>query len=757
MTEPMFRVTDRRRGTRTASGLVVGGSIEEAKEFARRTGRLPREGVTYTGMGDSNPLSRARGEDDVVTEMRRNRRIGMRRTATSPGVGSGTGIPGGAMAGNNVSFATGRPRDPMFYWRQNNIPYDVTKDDELKKIREFCRLLYITHPVVAACTDIFTKFPLQGMALECKDEQLKEFYETLFFDQLDYKNYLQDLGREYWLVGEAWPLGSFNEILGVWEDEELLNPDDIQVERSPFLRDPRFLIKLPETLRRVLQQRSPAWEYDKLMKAYPELAAYAGDDALMPVSNILLKQIKFKADTFHKRGLPILMRGFRAIVQEEMLNTALDAIADRLYTPLILAKLGASATDLGTDMPWVPTQNDLENFEESIDAALAGDFRVITHHFATDMQPVFGRENMPDLSADFDRVLDRILMVYGISRTMLNGAEQGETYAADALNRDMVSQTLTDYQQLIKDFFRDRALVVAEAQEHYDYDVRGGQRYVKMEEVVVPDEETGEEKIIEQPALLVPDLTFKTMTLADQEQERQFMEALNMSGVPVPYQRRLVGTGLQFDEMIEKRQSEQVALAVAEQETRRETFKALRDAGLPIPDDLAQDFQPKALPANQSAMPNAIPPQQGAGDMAIPTLGAVPPDYPALAPGPQDQQGEDEDPNATPPPGQANPLGQVIMMPNMTPQEDDQRPPESDEQRKRMPKPAKKIDPYEQFFKDRRNMVREATRSYYVPFENDPEAPLKERYPNGRFGDPKHIGMRQYIQVDDEYRLPKEA
>lgn len=759
MTEPGFSVTDRRR-TRRTSGIVVGGSVEEAKEYARRMGRMPREGVTFTGMGDTNPYSRQfsrnRTEEQVIEEMRLNRRVAnLRRHATSPG--PSTGIPGGGLAGNNVSFATGRPRDPMFYWRQNNIPYDVTKDDELKKIREFCRLLYLTHPVIAACTDIFTKFPLQGMDLECKDEQLKDFYATLFFDQLDYPNYLKDVGREYWLVGEAWPLGSFNEILGVWEDEELLNPDDVQVERSPFLRDPRFLIKLPETLRRVLQQRSPAWEYDKLMKAYPELQAYAGDDALMPVSNILLKQLRFKGDTFHKRGIPILMRGFRAIVQEEMLNTALDAIADRLYTPLILAKLGASASDLGTDMPWVPTQNDLENFEESIDAALAGDFRIITHHFATDMQPVFGRENMPDLSADFDRVLDRILMVYGISRTMLNGAEQGETYAADALNRDMVSQTLTDYQNLIKDFFHDRALVVAEAQEHFDYDVRGGKRYVKMEEVVVADEETGEEKIIEQPALLVPELTFKTMTLADQQEERQFMEALNQAGVPVPYSRRLVGTGLDFDDIVEKRQSEQVALAVAEQETRRETFKALRDAGLPIPDDLAQDFQPKALQAGTPAMPNALPGQ----DAAIPTLGATPPDLPVLAPTMQDQQEDTDEQSEAGPPGAANPLGQVIMMPNaQIPQPGDQRPPESDEQRGRMPKPAKRerheLDPYDQFRARHFGQVKHAARDYFVPYVDEPEVPLQNRYPRGRFGDPRHIGMRVYVEVPEEYRVPDE-
>src|SRR4051794_30309320 len=83
------------------------------------------------------------------------------------------GALGGQFGGNGdaVTMATGRPRDPMFYWRQNNIPFDFTKPEEQRKIREFCRLLYMTHPVIAACVDIYSKLPLQGMHVECKDEQ----------------------------------------------------------------------------------------------------------------------------------------------------------------------------------------------------------------------------------------------------------------------------------------------------------------------------------------------------------------------------------------------------------------------------------------------------------------------------------------------------------------------------------------------------------------------------------------------------------
>ena len=988
-----FSVNDRRASRRP--NLIVGQSVSEAKEIVRRQGgRLPNEGAVYPAVGDTNPLARfsPQNGDATLHEMRMNRRIARRKQAAGMGQA-------------DLSFATMRPRDPMFYWRQNNIPWDVNKDDELVKIRNFCRILYLTHPIIASCIDIFTKFPIQGMELDCKDEQLTDFYGTLFFDELDYKRYLIDVGREYWLTGEAWPLGAFNETLGVWEDDELLNPDDVRVEKSALLKDPRYLIALPESLRQVLTTQAPRWEYEALTKMYPELVNYARQDARMPVSNMLLKQLKFTGDTFHNRGIPILMRAFRAIVQEEKLNAAMDAIADRLYTPLILAKLGASATDLGTTQPWIPTAGDLDAFEEALDAAFAADFRVLTHHFGIDMAPVFGRENVPDMTADFDRLEDRILMTFGLSRTMLQGADclagdtvvsvrragktfpmtieklarrcaglpmpgrewdpeiptyiaradgefvrlgalstawfsgvkevfelttesgrsirasakhpfltpsgefvqlgdlqvgdevqvnigrrqgtgnhkrnhyrqvkvrfhpyqssdgksgkfkipvhravmeaalnqvsyqeflhvmrtdeirakeffyidptefvvhhedenhlnndlsnlslmkrrdhyahhggehmgqvlerigsekivsivsrgqqptfdlgmaddphnflandfvvhnSGETYAADALNRDIVSQLLTSYQDLLRELYRDRALIVAEAQEHFDYDVRNGQRYVKMEEVLEVDPESGEATIVEQPALLIPDLKFDTMNLRDQQVERDFQEQLNATGVPVPYRARLAGTAIgSLEDAIEERRSEQVALAIAEQETRREIFVALRDKGLPIPEDLSADFQARAQTPGQG-VPNGT-----AGDMPVDTLGMNPVPTPALAPTEEDLAQDGTDDQMAQNPALGTPPGAVVLMP-----QNGQRPPESDEQRAGMPKPANA-----RYANYRVNQMPLIVAEHYEAPDNSQEVngngePIFEHYrPTGRFGNPKHVGMRRYAQV----------
>lgn len=675
----------------------------------KHLGKTMRRGGSSESKTDGTPES---------AEMRRNRRVAMAKQGSVHKQGAST---------PSTAFATGRPRDPLFYWKQNNLPYETDDESQLKQLRMYCRLLYQTHPVIASCIDIYTKYPLLGMELRCKDEQITAFYEDLFFteDGLNYDEFLLDVGREYWTVGEAWPFATFNESLGIWDDEELLNPDDVMVQRSAFLKDPRFLIRLPETLREIMQKRQPAWEYEKIMKVYPELQRYAGADDMMPVSNILLRQMKFKADTFAKRGIPILMRCMRAVMQEEMLNAAQDAVADRLYTPLVLVKLGASATDLGTQTPWIPTPDDLEEFMESLDAALAADFRALVHNFAVTMEPVFGRENMPDMSEDFERLEARILLGFGLSQTMLSGASSGETYAADAMNRDLVTQLLTTYQDMIKRHFHQRALIVAEAQEHYDYDEVNGKRFVKMEEVLEIDEETGEERIVEQPKLLVPELTMQTMNLSDESAEREFMEALRAAGVPISMKTRLMSSGVDFDDEIERTQEEQVQLAIAEQETRKKIYQGLKDAGLPIPPDLLADFQPVAEQMQPPANPMMMrTPMLGTDDLTpTPTLAptqmdlAIPPSGGVPMPG-MDATAEDPQEGAEAPGGE----------------EGDTRPEESDEQREGMPKPAKLF----------RNTAR--TRELARKLHQEPQ----DHEPSGKWASPKVAGIRRHINVDPE-------
>lgn len=630
---------------------------------------------------DTTPADRVQGlfraartagiqsDNPEVAEMAMNRAVN-RRVAT-----------GGA----DLSLASSRPKDPLWYWRQGNLPYNIWDDPmglEMAKVRELCRLLYVTHPLLGSAIDIYTRYPLAGMEIVCpKDPSVADFHSQLFLDELNYEEYLVDLGREFWLVGEGFPLASFNDLTGTFDSDDLMLPEDVNVINTPFSNEPRFEMALPYRIRQILTERYPELEYRQLVEAYPEFLSLNTNNwstmtdrhrFMIPVSNKLMSHVMRKGDSFHTRGIPLLMRAFRAVAQEEMLNAAQDSISQRLYTPLILARIGASASDLGTSDPWIPQQADLNDFVEDVNAALAADFRMIATHFAVNMQNVFGRESMPNLDRDFERLEEKMLQAFGLSRTMLTGAGGGQTYAADALNRDLVSQLLQGYQRKMKSFFHGRARVVAEAQGHYDFERKGGRAVPIMETVMETDDETGEVRFIERPKLLLPDLKIKAMNVKDEEALSQLLGQLRNEGVPVSQRSRLINIPIDLDEEVEASIEESVDQAVAAQETRKRTYQKLKAQGLPIPQDLIDDFQAKVDDPESQGEPGASEDQEllGLTDVELPTAALLS----GVTEEEKDAEAEEED---TPAEKALQPVNRVLT-----------RPPESDEMRADMPKAA---------------------------------------------------------------------
>jgi hypothetical protein len=76
------------------------------------------------------------------------------------------------------------------------------------------------------------------------------------------------------------------------------------------------------------------------------------------------------------------------------------------------------------------------------------------------------------------------------------------------------------------------------------------------------------------------------------------------------------------------------------------------------------------------------------------------------------------------------------------PAEGSQRPPESDEMRAGMPKPAALFRQSER--------TRTAARQHHQPRERPEDVPLSEWDPIGKFADPKVVGVRRHIEVDPE-------
>jgi len=622
--------------------------------MARTEGDLQRT-IMQGIAGGANNVEAIEQNTRLMRAMRQQRRASsLNRTA-------------GFGGGKDVFAAIPRFYDPIEYWDVTGLPWNTADESHRHKLHKWLRLYYATHHLVPILIDIFTRFPLVGMEFYCKDQQLADWYEELFMNQLKYDEFFVNLGREYWTVGEAFPMGSFDESLGVWEREELINPEDVVIENFPLLGTRQLKIVPPNYLKKLAQTKSPAKEYRQLELNFPELIPYLLRGDHIPISDVLLKQVANKTSPWDDHGTPILLRGLRTLIHEEKLLASQDAIAERLYSPLILAKLGI--VDLGDGYPpYIPGPEELDAFRDDMDIALTSDFRLLVHHVGLEIENVFGREQMPRLGDDFDRIEARLMQIFGVNPSLLSAGGNSQPYASSALQAEFLNQILRTYQGFLKEHFRQRALVVAEAQQHYDFEMRGQTKVDLMEEVVVTQED-GSKVIEERHKLLIPELRFQTLDLRDEATERQFLQTLRTMGVPLSDRTLMVGVDFDIEDEINDYNEELVKKTVAQQEAKMKTYKVLKEKGLPIPPDLKAEVETvlgappgggMGAPGAPGGMPMAGPPMGAGGPEGGP--GGTPGESIVMPP-PPGELGPGEfgsgagAPGGGPPPAGAGPQG----------------------------------------------------------------------------------------------------
>jgi hypothetical protein len=543
-------------------------------------------------------------QKDLIDDFR-TRRARSRREASFSG-------------GGDVFAALPRFYNPREYFEMSQIPYDIKDDKQRVELYKWLDMFYKTHYLVPTLVDIFTRFPLVGLELKSKDKHLKAFYEDIFLDRLDYQEFLVKLGRYYWVMGEAFPLGHFNTTLGIWEEEELLDPSAVHVKRFPIIGGEQFYVEPDEALINLVKKREPKGAFYLLQRDFSDLIPFIQRQEPFPVDGVLLKQIANKVNPQDLHGTPILLRALRTLMHEEKLMASQDAIAERLYSPLILVKLGIQ--DMGANQPpWLPSLGDVQSVRDDFDLALSSDFRLLVHHFGIEVQNVFGRDQMPKLGDDFDRIERRLMQVFGVNPSLLSAGSNSQPYASSALQAELMNQLMATFQRMLIKHYESRASIVAEAQEHFDYEQRGETRIPIMEEVLEIDPDTGEEILVEKPKLLYPEMRFQALDLRDEATQRQYMQAIRQMGVPIPDADLAFGMRYKFNEALEAVEDETIQKTVAQQDAKLTSYKVLKAKGLPIPPDLKAEIEGSGImgPAPGEEIPTGIQPPPEPGENIV--------------------------------------------------------------------------------------------------------------------------------------------
>jgi hypothetical protein len=466
------------------------------------------------------------------------------RPMTKQGYFGGSSLPlgmGGAVQGGIPAYTdplNSQARWGIPTWREQDPP--EMKKETQRQAREWCRWYYHNHPIVPTCMDIYAKYPFVGLDIQCPDPLVEETYKTIFFDILNYEEMLPNAALQYWINGEAALLGQWDSNFGGWVEDQVVNSDDIDVITWPGLtrRKEAYLWYPPMDLVQILQ------EQDMQNPLYTSMLDNFGDEILgwaegMPseLPGDVFSLLRFGKFPNENRGYPILMRAFYSLMMEEKLKQAMTAVADRLYTPFMVVKLGSKDLLQG-QYPWMPTEAQMKSMQAYLEMVMISKYRLMVYHSGIEFENPFEGQTIPELQQDFDRITTEILNVFGISKELIQGGGSG-TYAAGALSAEIMMQQLATTQSMWSRWWiMERAKKVAEAQGFYELERKGNTFTKPTERVPVWDQRTQTMRVVERRKLMLPAIRMETMDWRDQETKARGLQELRRQfDIPISDQR----------------------------------------------------------------------------------------------------------------------------------------------------------------------------------------------------------------------------
>lgn len=505
--------------------------------------------------------------------------------------------------GGDVQFAMPRMWDPATFGMAGNTRsmggFDILRFDEDPQVRETVLLglrnIAKTHGVCRACIDVYSRYPLQGLKLQHRNAEYERFFTELFLEDLDFENFLTDLGKSFWIDGTAFVYGNWSDELGLWVGEDILDPLIMDVRRVPLISEDMVYMVPNDDMKQLARGQSP--EGMAFRRNFPDMADAIASGRDIPMSSDRVTMIANKDRPSDLWGTPVMLRCWNTLRLEDRMNSAMQATADRLYAPLTMFTIGGNLPD-GTQ--YIPSAAALEAFRQNLDAALSSDFRAIITHAGVQAQEVLRSDRISNFKNDMEMYDDRIFMAWGLSPSILK--PQNSNYATTALEFQLVSQMLASYQKVLAKVYEKQAAFVAEAHEIYEYEKKGDQLKTIYERREIWDESAGDGEgafvVKDVPKLAIPKLMFNVVNFRDEQKEREFLQALKQQGIPIADDDIAIGVDIDLEDSAEKVIAETKKKKLDESRMNLAIFRAALEQELPIPPDV------------RSYMESAIPPEE---------------------------------------------------------------------------------------------------------------------------------------------------
>jgi hypothetical protein len=307
--------------------------------------------------------------------------------------------------------------DPMF-----DPVLTLFPKENIKELNRRLRHYYNYHPVVRNVIDTHVEFSLYDFDIRCKDPKIEREYQEIK-ENLNLHELMMQAGRDYYLLGEGFLYGQWDNTEHCWSSFLQYPPENIEIYKTYVGEGVVYLLKPDDELKKTLTGATAASK--AIAATIPEdfkAAVLSGKP--YQLNNNCMIHIAKKAAAYVPRGTPMVTSVLKYLLMEDKLMLLLMTFVDRNMFPIKLWKIGDAAQGL------MPTKRQIQEFRTLLIQAMNDpDFNIVTHPFisASFETPVGKIEN---LLPYFEFLYKRILIGLFASDEFMKGSVSPHASAA---------------------------------------------------------------------------------------------------------------------------------------------------------------------------------------------------------------------------------------------------------------------------------------------------------------------------------------
>jgi hypothetical protein len=326
-----------------------------------------------------------------------------------------------------------RPFSP--FYEETNLQMPRERPEQ----NAWARHYYDSDPLIGNCIDLHSTYPLSSFGVKCESPEIEAFFNRML-EKLNFNDLIYSIAREYFIIGEVFPLCQLDEDTGEWAEVLVQNPDFIDVKKH-LLTNAVISLKPDAELQRIITSSDP----DSIAlreQLDPDVIQYVAAGRNIPLPAHLVSHIARKSSPYNVRGTSILTRVYKDLMYRDILREAQFTIANNHVTPLKIVKVGMA------DGSYRPGEDELLAVRGMLEQATYDTNFTIVTHMGFEVSYVGATGQILPLDAEFEHIEDRILTGLFTSKAFTHG--EGPTYANASVALEVLQQRYVSFRNMIE-------------------------------------------------------------------------------------------------------------------------------------------------------------------------------------------------------------------------------------------------------------------------------------------------------------------